>query len=492
MLAMRNKRVEFKMFRSVAGGGNEGGDEIPCGDVIGRVEERFLAEQGIEDSKFARHMLACSLHYPFEIYLALLSEEIRFLNKHQEELLGVSGLDLLLDEHGPVLEQMNEFRDAILHPVPGKYEDGVASFVAMGGPVHQLVDYIQFQVDDCIERTRSVLRLGVESLLTELPDEQAAYCRFASLGMMDCSEGTETPHGHCSRAVAKSLEEIRSITSLISLIERNGGRVWQPDVHERTVAERLAGALADTFPVQPRLLDDEGSAVSPMQDGVVVGALRAMMKDGAQWAVDPIGRRVADVVENADAYHGLLLRSLVFFNECAALMDKYGPDPLVWERGDRILGAGLMRVAHATLVPVFQGYLGCRRDHWEIRIAALEEIVDDEAHLHAVVGIRNEVFHADSPRVGPDHVMGGLEDMEFTSRFITALAEFVGGLLAQGKGATVGGATAETSGGPGGAAASEGGVASAASRCDAKVGRMAVWRTRVRRWRRVLRKPRPG
>lgn len=428
-LAMRNQRAEFRMFRSVENGHNDSDQKPTFQHVVARVEEAFLAEQGIESSKYTRHMLACSLHHPFEIYLALLSEEISFLKRHRNELQGVSGLDLLFEEHGSVLEQMSEFRDALLHPVPGKYEQGVKSFVAIGAPMHQLVDYIQLRVDDFIERTRSALRLGIEGLLTDLSDEQAAYCRYLSLRLLDVSDGKELPHVHCNRAVTKSLEEMRSVSSLISLIERSGGQVWQPSEHERAAAERLARALADTFPVRPRLLDDEEPVVAPIKDGVVLGAVEAITKNAPQPLGDATGPHVANAVKNAGGYHGLLFRSLVLFNECAALIDKKGPNPLEWDHRDRILLAGLLRVAHAILVPVFQSYIQGRDRNPSLRIADLDAIVDDDAHLRALVDLRNEVFHTESPLLGPDRVMGNLEDVEFTSRFITASAEFVGRLL---------------------------------------------------------------
>ncbi|MYB52632.1 MAG: hypothetical protein F4X77_10600 [Acidobacteriia bacterium] len=424
LVAMRNMRAE--RLASIAVVGNAGEKTFPSPEEASdRVKAALLSVQGVEDSPEARHLLDVSLYTPFEIYLALLAEEVRFLVMNQFDLGGVPGLNGLVSDHHELLTQMGHFRDAILHPVPGKYEERLKALVGTG-TVDQIADYVQLRLDSCIERVRSNLRLRVEKRMADLPDEQRVYCRYRCAERI---EGHKLAHSLSVTSLATSRVESDALVQMFGAMKEYGGPKWTPSPHEGRVASRLVAALVDTFPIDLRLLDEDSSPPVAFSQDVFLKTVApiANAAEGVRPAeVSWKGASAAHVARNRKGYAGLLVKSSVLVNESVALVKKHGPEPDAWPDRDKLLISGLGRVNTAILVPIFQCYLSCRTQNAGLRIQTLEEVANDERRRLAVIRLRNEVFHTDAPRVRPGDVLADLDDPSSLFRFQSALAEFLG------------------------------------------------------------------
>lgn len=365
---------------------------------IARVQSQMLEDQGLPSTDEQRQLLVGATFLPVRLYGAVLYGEIEFLQGREarRSLLSDDEVADVLVSHQVLIDRLRAFRDRLLHPTQ---DSEVAERTLLQDGLHNQIPALQQDVDHLIERVRQRVRVKIDSILGQLPQEQSQICQW--LHLRECldhpvfqqHEDTLERIAVESNQLAIQLQEHADLDSLAS-----------PSEQQRDKAQMIACWLTSTSPLNTVRDVPEFDSIQPPMN---VRLMKRLLRPKPAVAPQLNGREAAYIKGNWRGYVQQMHTVSVLLNETSLWAKRVLPPSVDREHSSSTVVAAahetaptefvrlaaLGRVMAALLVPLLVSYVKVRRDNPTVRIAALDSLVEDSNALEQCQRFRNSIFH---------------------------------------------------------------------------------------------------
>ena len=387
----------------------------------------MLSDQGLPNTPEQRSLLSNATFLPVRLYGALLSGEIQFLRNDGTRPAGLKGEEVseALEPHGALVESLRLFRGRLLHPNPDS--DIADHELVRAGLFHQMTA-LQHDVDRLIEVARHRVRIRVESLLDQLPEEQVLVCRW--LHLKECVDHPVLFQDE--DALAQLAAEASEVDAQLSE-HGNVDGLADPSDQERRKARKIARWLTGTLPVSTAQHRPDLDIAQPPMD--IHLAQRFIRPRKTPPAATLGGQEALDIAANWRGYAQWLLTVAVLLNETRQHVVKVFPQGVVDEHQSSTIVATLReaapaefvrlvalgRVSFALLAPLLFSYERVQSENPGLAIAALDSLVGAPDAFPRYRKFRNTVFHVQRAAEDPERLDASLLDLCPDDNLVEAL-----------------------------------------------------------------------
>lgn len=384
-------------------------EETTNEDHTSAIQDRMLADQGMETGDGARKLLGATTFEPMKVYLSLLYASLEFYKNIRKKLPIYQDpeMDRCLDRQADFVEKLKLLRDAFLHPsMDSGMRQQAFSIVELS---YKDAPECQIAFDRYLARVRSRVEAEVGRRLLTLPKAQCDYCIWKSLFLTGFRMKIFMDETGFERCVANR-HEIEASWQQPS----DGFRSWVPSKKQQQIAGRLARCIYDITPSDPELvypLQEDDQTPMPVHPNLAVALVAA--GEGPTVELDRSNRHEAHLL-NSKEYFGRLLWSVdVLFNESLNNFEirtrtsEAAPDAIL----NRIHGRGRQyaqemvapsRVLAAMLYEPLRAYSNAAGANPTLRDEVIHRYVSVPGRLKELRDFRNSVFHVISKPIHPE------------------------------------------------------------------------------------------
>ena len=387
-------------------------DSIRDDKWIEHVQQKMLADQGLDDIKLNKTLIAWATYYPLQVYLALLYAEVEFYRNFciESDVLSDDVLSGYLDTKAAFALELASFRDCYLHPSEENAPSEL-NFLSVPGS-YNLAPEMQEHIDDYLDRIRLKLIDVLKGFFSNLPDIQRLYCTYRYLNI-NCSRMAEHRDSQGMRHVNTQIQELSMQLSNIP----DDVKCWSPDTRQKKAAHILAECLNE---VSPSIPEQQYTSLVAMQTPMAAALLAPLVTEQAPTSYGT-SRNATHTTKNIGAIRRIIITAGVLINEGATFQGTYGQERLqemtttmsrenflVWfwdtlstrglQGAEEI--ASLSRVSTALLYEPLRLYAAIVQVNPQIAQPGLRHLATREK-LHSLSLYRNSVFHVFEPRRNP-------------------------------------------------------------------------------------------
>ena len=289
-------------------------------EAMTRVYNKMLEDQGLDQTEANRSALVWSSRAAWEIYTCLLYAEIEHYSAvaHRHPSIRYEPLDSYLKSHEALIEQLENVRDKLLHPLKEtSYEDSLRQFgieARQTAPdMFLALERLQSLLDEFLEYFRGAL---LESLAGETVSQSTAatfeyYRRLKerARSLMDASTSVES-----AKAIQQWLDQLAESESILGLTEEPDIALSARQLQRVEQWEEIRETLFLPLPQRPYHKSAD-SVQTPLDDKLAPFMRLATQAAGSRWLADAGQLLSANVVRNRGKIMELLIRSISMFNE---------------------------------------------------------------------------------------------------------------------------------------------------------------------------------
>ena len=289
-------------------------------EAMTRVYNKMLEDQGLDQTEDNRLVLLWASRAAWEIYTCLLYAEIEHYSvvAHRHPNIRYEPLDSYLKSHEALIEQLENVRDKLLHPLKEtSYDDSLRRFgieARQTAPdMFLALERLQSLLDEFLEYFRGAL---LESLSGETVSQSTAatfeyYRRLKerARSLMDASTSVES-----AKAIQQWLDQLAESESVLGLTEEPDIALSARQLQRVERWEEIRETLFLPLPQRPYHKSAD-SVQTPLDDKLAPFMRLATRAAGSRWPADAGQLLPANVVRNRGKIMELLVRSISMFNE---------------------------------------------------------------------------------------------------------------------------------------------------------------------------------
>ena len=297
----------------------DGGDA----EAMTRVYNKMLEDQGLDQTEDNRLVLLWASRAAWEIYTCLLYAEIEHYSAvaHRHPNIRYEPLDSYLKSHEALIEQLENVRDKLLHPLKEtSYDDSLRRFgieARQTAPdMFLALEHLQGLIDQFLESFREALLASLVDETVSQPDaatfEYFRRLRELERALMDASVSVESDE--LKEAREKWMDEAEEFDGILDQIPGHDLALSAQQIQRVERWERIWKTLLLPLPQRP--YDKSADSVqTPLDDKLAPFMRLATRAAGSRWPADAGQLLPANVVRNRGNIMELLVRSISMFNE---------------------------------------------------------------------------------------------------------------------------------------------------------------------------------
>lgn len=439
-------RTAHRNIRHMIDAGERIGPRIPC-RTSGRLNEwsaeiqtEMLRDHALSHSGVSLQLPSFSTTLPIMLYCAVLNAEVEFLRQLPRPLRYLVDEETVrrLDQYSELIDRLRGFRNGFLKP---QVSTVTAEDNLFNDSLFNDVPSLLSTVDLIMARMRHGLKIEVESLLLNLPGEQAALCRF--LHIQECGRNILIrENDSVLEALGEALSGVLKDASRFAT-EVRGLKFSGQELKNASLVVELLNSVSEYE--EMALLGDvpEYDTFQPPFETEFLLSLMKLQSEGTH-DLKLYGRTAAHIADYIDHYMRVLYISYVCANETYELIRKAAGDrPFQtihdMESASRNVPAreaaritSLNLVQASMLTRILELYQKVRSENPHAIVPILDQIIDDQEGFSALITVRNSVFHVEKNKMRAEQrdndTLRKIISTEFLSDLSAGVEQFLIGI----------------------------------------------------------------